>query len=451
MDRENRVKSELLKKMEAAVKDFMKMLGYHVEIQWQTSEENLQKEDIAYYNQIMEYIKTPAYKASCHEQAVLVNVSDELYFERSMKAILKKMCSTEGMPKYVTGISFYNVRTIAPEYEELKEQIAVLLEQSFREPFFGEPVKEEINVRAIIEERKNVLKEIFEKYQYIDVSDDFIQTLAILDDAVLKEILEVELITLQEQLKEEIMKPTRQNTTGFDVLPAMFYPYETKIGRLLFFYHNDARGRRYVLAGFEPKEKLREKYAMFEEKNGSNAVYIREEIPELIKNMLLDAKEEIIVVSPWISAGVEESKNHKSYYKELAQAAAKMPIHIYYGFDGSSTSTYQSLSRIKEDMADRKKITEANLKEFLQKISKEDRENVWCHYGYLHVKALIIDGKMMILGSNNMLSNVPRKAIHSVYEPFTQAETMMVTRDSLAIGAVMQYLRTVKGCHLEVE
>lgn len=448
MSRENSMKRKLLEKMGAAIKDSMKDLGCSIEIQWQTSEENLQESDIAYYKQIMEYIKTPAYRASLHEQAVMVNVSDELYFERAMKAIFEKMCHTEGMPKYITGLSFYNVRQVSPEYEELKAQIEVLLERSFSEPVVVEPEKEEINVQAIIEERKHALQEIFKKYKYIDVSDDFIQTLAILDDVDLKEILKVQLVELEEQLKKEVMKTTKQNRTGFDVLPTMFYPYETKIGRLLFFFHNDAKARRYVLAGFEPLEEFRTRYAMFEEKNGSNAVYIREEIPELVKNMLLDAKKEIIVVSPWISAGVEESKNHKSYFKELAQAAAKMPVHIYYGFDGSSTSAYQKQSGLEKDMAERKKITEAKLMGFLQKLSKEARENVWCHYGYLHIKALIIDGKMMILGSNNLLSSVPRKAIHSVNEPFTQAETMMVTRDSLAIDAVMQYLRTVKGRHL---
>ena len=51
----------------------------------------------------------------------------------------------------------------------------------------------------------------------------------------------------------------------------------------------------------------------------------------------------------------------------------------------------------------------------------------------------------MILGSNNILSNVPRKAVHNVYEPFTQAETMMVTRDELAIGAVLRYCDGVRG------
>ena len=96
-------------------------------------------------------------------------------------------------------------------------------------------------------------------------------------------------------------------------------------------------------------------------------------------------------------------------------------------------------------MADRKKISEDNLRGFLDKLDENARNHVWCHYGYLHIKALIVDRKQMILGSNNILSNVPRKAVHNVYEPFTQAETMMVTRDELAIGAVLRYCDGVKG------
>lgn len=448
MDVENREKKKLLRKMEAAMKEFLMNLGYLGMVQWKISEEEaLTKADISYYEDVLDYIDTPEYQSSLHENALLAHVSDVVYFERSMKALFEKMCQTTGTPHYICDVSFYQLHPACQEVQELKAQISVLMEEMASVTEFANysVQTEEVDVATVIKEREESIRGIIKKYSYMDVSDQFLQTLAILDDEDLKQVLEYELVELEERLRNEIQKITRQNKTGFDVVPAMFYPYETRIGRLLFFYHSDPKARRYVLAGLEPKEEYRERYAMFNQKNGEAPVYIREEIPELVKNMLLDAKEEIIVISPWISAGIEDSKKHKNYFKELSEAASKMPIHIYYGFDGSSTSTYQSQSSLNKEMADRRKISEDNLRGFLDKLDENARNHVWCHYGYLHIKALIVDRKQMILGSNNILSNVPRKAVHNVYEPFTQAETMMVTRDELAIGAVLRYCDGVRG------
>jgi len=102
------------------------------------------------------------------------------------------------------------------------------------------------------------------------------------------------------------------------------------------------------------------------------------------------------------------------------------------------------LAKVGFELNKRKENTEAKLKQFVLSLDEKSRENIICHYGYLHIKALIIDSKVMIIGSNNMLSNIPRKPKLNNFEPYTQGEVMMVTRDSMAIRAVERYCKGIK-------
>ena len=110
MDVENREKKKLLRKMEAAMKEFLMNVGYLGMVQWKISEEEaLTKADISYYEDVLDYIDTPEYQSSLHENALLAHVSDVVYFERSMKALFEKMCQTTGTPHYICDVSFYRL------------------------------------------------------------------------------------------------------------------------------------------------------------------------------------------------------------------------------------------------------------------------------------------------------------------------------------------------------
>lgn len=106
MDVKNCEKKKLLNKMEAALKEFLINLGYLGVVQCKTREEEaLTKADISYYEDVLNYIDTPEYQSSLHENALLSHVSDVVYFERSMKALFEKMCQTEGTTHYITEVS----------------------------------------------------------------------------------------------------------------------------------------------------------------------------------------------------------------------------------------------------------------------------------------------------------------------------------------------------------
>lgn len=221
MDVKKHEKRKLLNKMEVAMKEFLMNLGYLGAVQWKTREEEaLTKSDIWYYEDILNYIDTPEYQCSLHENALLAHVSDVVYFERSMKAVFEKMCQIEGTPHYIADVSFYQLHPACQEVQELKAQISVLMEEMASVKDFvnnpAPPPEEPVDVSAIIEERKETIRGMIKKYSYMDVSDSFLQTLAILDDEELKQVLEFELVELEEQLKNEIQKLTRQNKTDFD-------------------------------------------------------------------------------------------------------------------------------------------------------------------------------------------------------------------------------------------
>lgn len=121
MDVKKHEKRKLLNKMEVVMKEFLMNLGYLGAVQWKTREEEaLTKSDIWYYEDILNYIDTPEYQCSLHENALLAHVSDVVYFERSMKAVFEKMCQIEGTPHYIADVSFYQLHPACQEVQELK-------------------------------------------------------------------------------------------------------------------------------------------------------------------------------------------------------------------------------------------------------------------------------------------------------------------------------------------
>ena len=79
------------------------------------------------------------------------------------------------------------------------DQISVLMEEmaSVTEFAYYSAQAEEVDVATVIKEREESIRGILKKYSYMDVSDQFLQTLAILDDEELKQVLEYELVELE--------------------------------------------------------------------------------------------------------------------------------------------------------------------------------------------------------------------------------------------------------------
>ncbi len=204
-----------------------------------------------------------------------------------------------------------------------------------------------------------------------------------------------------------------------------------------------------------------EKIYLSAEKEEDAKLFYRSEITEEFLRIIKEAKEELVIVSPWIHGWYSFAKDGKKlrfgydrYRTPLINAAKRgVRIHLAYGWNdagGKSNKSNKSNrsdrnSKSTQEKSDELRSILATLKESVGDQTDQsgaycsDSEKICLYEGDTHIKCVIMDNSYMLIGSCNLLSSDPAELSDRTK---THAEIMLSCTNPELIRKVREYCLT---------
>lgn len=298
-----------------------------------------------------------------------------------------------------------------------------------------------INIEELFLEKTKKLKEIIPNNNMIYIPDNMWYTLALLKTEEIRDIIGNVFQELENKMKAvdlENMVASENKIKQVEQKKMIEY-IDTDIGAFVFLKRTV--NEKYRLISIELNEEYQKKAPMCKILAGQskvNQIYYKESISNQFRYMIRSAKKELYIMSPWANEYVFNF--YKEEFLNAMNRGVKISIAYGYEYDGN-----QSRSGGKIDSENRTEETIEEYKKLAVSVATNRNSNTINQYlqlkkGDSHIKGVIADENLMMIGSCNLLSYVPGTQKNSTFKNYgyDHGEIMMTTIDKEAIREVIR-------------
>lgn len=267
------------------------------------------------------------------------------------------------------------------EYEKYKDDLMNIQEQIYS--VYQEEIVIDTDVSKIISLRKKMIKERILKYEQIDCADYVISIFSIMNSADFIQVAERVISDLNYNFEQSQFLNSKKNKSS------IFYELQTTIG--VFFIIKNEKIR---IINLELNDEYKNN-SIFEYMNlSSSDKLLRDiEIRNEFHNVIRRAKKYIYIVSPWANLWVYN--DICPLLKEQTEKYPNLDIRVLYGICDYSNNPQKKKKNLE---------TLKDTKENIEKYKNVLGDNFLAKETNTHVKLLICDDEMYMLGSMNLLS-----------------------------------------------
>lgn len=497
---EQKIKKERLEQelIDALRKSWDK-LGYYAEIIiTKRIDASLKNDEIEFYHELMDTLDNSEFWRQIHSLSMENEIEDSIGFERVLRNIIAEFTNRQTTQLYIDKIDFSFVhrggndvkKELLKGFERINEKIEKIeedvlnnhhnivevqskirkLDDKFSKEFFklkaidhkvtelSKNLNEKtdqlidklttensvtmINIEDLFLEKTKKLKEIIPNNNMIYIPDNMWYVLALLRTEEIRDIIGHVFQELENKMKAvDLENKATYGSKLKRVKQEKLIEYiDTDIGAFVFLKRHAID--KYRLISIELNEEYQKKAPMCKVLAGQskvNQIYLKESISNQFRYMIRSAKKELYIMSPWANEYVFNI--YKEEFLNAMNRGVKISIAYGYEYVGSqsrSGGNIDSEIRTEETIEEYKKLA---LNVATKKNINTINQYLHLKKGDSHIKGVITDENLMMIGSCNLLSYAPGEQEKSTFKNYRydHGEIMMTTIDKEAICEVIRH------------